>query len=158
MAREPEWKLVIAGEGDDKEKLQEQASALKLMDHIDWVDWTPDIERYYQRAGIFVLPSRYEGTPNALLEAMSFGLPSIVSDGSPGPLEHIVDGENGLVVPVEDEKRLAEAILKLTESEELRNRLGAAARVTMEEFSQDAVHGEWMRVLDLPDRKQANRT
>ena len=158
VAREPEWKLVIAGEGDDKEKLQEQASALKLMDHIDWVDWTPEIERYYQRAGIFVLPSRYEGTPNALLEAMSFGLPSIVSDGSPGPLEHIVDGENGLVVPVEDEKRLAEAILKLTESEELRNRLGAAARVTMEEFSQDAVHGEWMRVLDLPDRKQANRT
>ena len=158
VAREPEWKLVIAGEGDDKEKLQEQASALKLMDHIDWVDWTPEIERYYQRAGIFVLPSRYEGTPNALLEAMSFGLPSIVSDGSPGPLEHIVDGENGLVVPVEDEKRLAEAILKLTESEELRNRLGAAARVTMEEFSQDAVHGEWIRVLDLPDRKQANKT
>ena len=158
VVQEPEWKLVIAGRGVDKEKLQEQAAELNLMDHVDWVDWTPEIESYYQRAGIFVLPSRFEGTPNALLEAMSFGLPSIVSDGSPGPLEHIVDGENGLVVPVEDEKRLAEAILKLIESEELRNRLGATARVTMEEFSQDAVHGEWMRVLGLPDRKQASTT
>ena len=158
VVREPEWNLVIAGRGVDKEKLQEQALALNLMDRIDWVDWTPKIESYYQRAGIFVLPSRFEGTPNALLEAMSFGLPSIVSDGSPGPLEHIVDGENGLVVPVEDEKRLAEAILRLIESEELRNRLGAAARLTMEEFSQDAVHGEWMRVLGLPDRKQASMT
>ena len=69
-----------------------------------------------------------------------------------------MDGENGLVVPVEDEERLAEAILKLIENKELRSRLGTAARVTMEEFSQDAVHGEWMRVLGLPDRKQASTT
>ena len=120
----PEWRLLIVGYGPRKDELHAQASSLGLSGRVSWIDWTTEIEKYYEMARIFVLPSRYEGTPNALLEAMSFGLPSIIADGSPGPLEHIEDGENGLVVPVDDEKRLAGAILRLTSSQELRDRLG----------------------------------
>ena len=150
VASRPEWKLTIIGYGPDKQTLYDQASSLNLLDHIEWIDWTSEIERYYETAGIFALPSRYEGTPNALLEAMSFGVPSVVTDGSPGPLEHISDGVNGLIVPVDDEFRLANALLRLTESKELRDRFGTAARQTIEAIDQDAVYEAWATALALP--------
>lgn len=146
----PEWQLVIVGHGHDKDKLRALASSLGLSGRVMWIDWTTEIEKCYEKAGIFVLPSRYEGTPNALLEAMSFGLPSIVTDGSPGPLEHIADGENGLVVPVDDEKRLADAILRLTASRELRDRMGDSARRTIGSLNNDDVQDAWSVVLGLP--------
>ena len=157
-AEMPEWRLVIVGHGPGKDELQVLASSLGLSGRVEWVDWTTEIERYYEKAGIFVLPSRYEGTPNALLEAMSFGLPSVVTDCSPGPLEHIADGENGLVVPVDDEKRLAEAVLKLTSSRELRDSLGASARRTIEALSNDDIQEIWAAVLGLPKRVRVGRT
>ena len=157
-AEMPEWRLVIVGYGPRKDELQILASSLGLSDRVEWVDWTTEIERYYEKAGIFVFPSRYEGTPNALLEAMSFGLPSVVTDCSPGPLEHIADGENGLVVPVDDEKRLAEAVLKLTSSRELRDSLGASARRTIEALNNDDIQDAWAAVLGLPKRERVGRT
>ena len=150
VASRPEWKLTIIGYGPDKQELYDQASSLNLLDHIEWIDWTWKIERYYETAAIFALPSRYEGTPNALLEAMSFGLPSVVTDGSPGPLEHISDGVNGLVVPVDDEFRLANALLRLTDSKDLRDQFGTAARQTIEAIDQDAVYEAWATALALP--------
>lgn len=151
VAKIPEWKLVIIGCGAEKQKLYGQAAALRLPDNMEWIDWTSEIEMYYERAGMFVLPSRFEGTPNVLLEAMSFGLPSIVTDASPGPLEHIVDGENGLVVPVENERRLASAILRLARSEDLRGRLGKSARETINNVDHVAVQDTWLTVLGLSD-------
>ena len=157
-AEMPEWRLVIVGYGRDKDELHALASSLGLSGRVAWIDWTTEIEKYYEKAGIFVLPSRFEGTPNALLEAMSFGLPSIVSDASPGPLEHIVDGHNGLVVPVDDEKRLAAAILRLTASPELRDRMGASARRTSDALNNDDIRDVWSAVLGLPARERARQT
>ena len=145
----PEWNLVIVGYGRDKDELHALASSLGLSGRVAWINWTTKIERYYEKAGIFVLPSRYEGTPNALLEAMSFGLPSIVTDGSPGPLEHITDGENGLVVPVDNEERLADAILRLITCRNLRGRMGASARRTIDELNNDDLQDAWSVVLGL---------
>ena len=68
---------------------------------------------HYARASMFVLPSRFEGMPNALLEAMASGLPAVVSDASPGPLEEVTDGENGLVVPAGDATALTRAMTRL---------------------------------------------
>ena len=154
----PEWRLLIVGHGPRKDELRAQASSLGLSGRVAWIEWTTEIEKYYERAGIFVLPSRFEGTPNALLEAMSFGLPSIVADSSPGPLEHIVDGENGLVVPVDDEKRLAGAILRLTSSQELRDRLGASARKTIKALNNDDIQDTWSTVLGLPKGERVRQT
>ena len=141
---------MIVGDGPRKRSLCDQASLLDLSDRIEWIGWTSKIDRCYESAGIFVLPSRYEGVPNALLEAMSFGLPSIVTDASPGPLEYIVDGENGLVVPAGDVHYLASAIIRLTESRELRNRLGDSARARIAEFDRNAVEDAWASALDMP--------
>ena len=149
VAKKPNWNLSIVGEGPKKQDLYDQASSLGMLNHIDWVGWTSEVDRYYKTAGIFVLPSRFEGMPNALLEAMSFGLPVIVTDASPGPLEHVVDGKTGLIVPTEDAPRLANAILQLMENQELRNRLGAAARERIAELDQDVLKGAWASALGL---------
>ena len=153
----PEWTLVVAGEGADEEALRALASSLGLSGRVAWPGWVPDIERYYEKAAIFCLPSRYEGTPNALLEAMAFGLPPVVTDGSPGPLEHVVDGENGLVAPVDDAERLAGALLRLIENRELRDRLGTAARTTVEALNRDDVEEAWSVALGLPANGRARR-
>ena len=150
VAKKTDWSLTIVGDGPRRQNLYDQASSLGLLDRIEWIDWTSEINRYYESAQIFVLPSRYEGMPNVLLEAMSFGLPSVVTDASPGPLELIVDEESGLIVPAENVDRLASAIFRLTESRELRYRLGASARARISEFDPDAVENAWASALGIP--------
>lgn len=85
-----------------------------------------------QESDIFVLPSRSEGFPNALLEAMSFSLPSIAADCETGPSEIIQDGINGYLFPVEDYRSLAEKIKILAMDRERRLSMGALARETVE--------------------------
>lgn len=123
---EPNWSLTIVGDGECWSDLHELADQLGIEDKVCWLGRVePHV--FYQRAQIFVLPSRHEGTPNALLEAMNYGLPVIVSNASPGPLEYVKHNETGIVVPVEDFEALSQAILRLIRSRDLRLRLKEAA-------------------------------
>ena len=146
----PDWSLTIVGDGPARRDLIGLASALNLLDHIEWIHWIEEMGQCYEDAQIFVLPSWYEGTPNALLEAMSFGLPSIVTDASPGPLEHVVDEENGLVVSAGNVQGLAGALFRLMESRDLRTRLGIRARARMANLDRTAAEAAWASVLELP--------
>jgi glycosyltransferase involved in cell wall biosynthesis len=87
--------------------------------------------------------------PNALLEAMSFGLPPIVADGTPGPLEVVRDGETGLVVPTGDHRALASAITLLATRPDLQRTLGDAARKEVGRFEAAEALATWTDVLDL---------
>lgn len=145
----PDWRLVLVGEGECRAELEALATSLGISGRVDFAGRVADPAPYYQAAQIFALPSRYEGMPNALLEAMNFGLAPVVSDGSSGPLEMVNDEESGLVVGVEDVPALANALSRLIEDEELRLRIGQAARMRAgrEEFNHSVV--EWERVLEL---------
>jgi GalNAc-alpha-(1->4)-GalNAc-alpha-(1->3)-diNAcBac-PP-undecaprenol alpha-1,4-N-acetyl-D-galactosaminyltransferase len=125
--RLPDWRLAILGDGPLRDYLQALAGELGIASRVDWLGYVEDPTPYLKAAKFFVLTSRFEGSPNALLEAMACGLPAIVSNASPGPLELVGENEAGLVVPVEDAGATAEAILKLAQDEELRATLGAAA-------------------------------
>ncbi|MCA1605043.1 MAG: glycosyltransferase, partial [Acidobacteria bacterium] len=70
----PEWRLAVVGDGRLENELRERAAGLGIDDRIDWHGIVPDPYVHYRNATIFALPSRVEGTPNALLEAMSCGL------------------------------------------------------------------------------------
>lgn len=96
-----------------------------------------------------MLSSRFEGMPNALLEAMGAGLAVIVSDASPGPLEVVSHGQSGWVVPTEQVSALAEAMRQLAEDQSLRSRLGTAAAGLMESHSWDSLDGTWRQALQL---------
>ena len=97
---------------------------------IRWRGHQSDIASIWAQAHIALLPSYHEGMPKALLEAAACGRPMIASD-VPGCNELVVDGENGLLVPIRDWVQLADAIQLLAGSQKLRAKLGRAARETI---------------------------
>lgn len=144
-----EWRLGMVGDGRLEAELRERARRLGVASRIDWHGVVADPYDFYRAARIFALPSRVEGTPNALLEAMSCGLPVVVSDGAPGPLELVEDGVTGLVVPVNDARALAAALARLARDPALCRRLGDAARARVAEYDLPRALGEWETVVGL---------
>jgi glycosyltransferase involved in cell wall biosynthesis len=144
-----DWRLAVVGDGRLQNELHARAVGLGIDDRVDWHGVVSDPYVFYRNATIFALPSRVEGTPNALLEAMSCGLPVIVSDGAPGPLELVQDGETGLVVPVNDAPALAAALTRLARDGGLRDRLGAAARARVSENDLPRAIAAWESAIGL---------
>ena len=150
-----DWRLAIAGEGRLYSTLTKQAEELGVATRVDWHGLVRDIHSLYRSAMIFALPSRIEGTPNALLEAMSFGLPVVVSDGAPGVLELIEHEVTGLVVPVNNPSELAKALRRLTSDADLRRRLGDAARERVREYDLPRALTTWESIIGLPRQAAA---
>ncbi len=134
----PAARLLFVGGGEAapwKRRLEDAGIASS----VSFIGSVSDPSSYYENSGIFVLPSRIEGMSNALLEAQSWGLACVVSD-IPGNTAVVSNNENGLVVPVNDAKALSDAMICLLDDQELRQRLGGAARRTAEErFAMPAV-------------------
>ena len=144
------WQVVIVGDGPLGAELESQSERLGLGGRVTWAGRQTDPFVFYRSADIFVLPSRYEGMPNALMEAMGEGLPAVVTDSLSGALEFVEHGHNGLVVPAEDAGALGRAIVRLTRDADLRARLGTAARERLSRHSLDDVLKQWEQVLQLP--------
>jgi glycosyltransferase involved in cell wall biosynthesis len=123
--------LTIGGNGAIG-RARSEAQRLGVADHVDLRGWVGAQEReaLLTRADIFALPSRNEGLPMSVLEAMARGLPVIATPVGGVP-ELIEDGVNGLLVPPADPDALARAILKLADDQEGRAALGRAARETI---------------------------
>lgn len=143
------WRLAIVGAGDLENQLRSAAHQLGISGSVDWYGFVRNPFPYYKSSQIFVLPSRFEGMPNALLEAMSFSLPCIVTDGSEGILEVVDDGETGLVVPAGNVAELTRALLLLAEDAGLRSRLGANARRSVGRYALENVVSIWDDALGL---------
>lgn len=129
----PNVKLEICGDGVLRADLQSQIERLGLSNSIKLPGQTDDVARHLSAADIFILSSRSEGLPIALLEAMSAGLPCIATQVE-GVDEVLVEGVHGLIVPVENPEALAQAILQLLRDPSARGRMGAAARLHVNKF------------------------
>jgi len=143
------WPLVVVGDGPDRSLLETLAASLLPAGQVQFLGFQPNPMDFYRSGAVFVLPSRYEGMPNALLEAMGSGLAVIVSDASPGPLELVSHGESGWVVPTEQVELLSDAMQRLAEDNELRLRLGFAAAQLMAAHSWDVLDATWRSALCL---------
>ncbi len=145
------WRLCIVGTGEEQESLVRIAEQHGIGERVEWRSATPEaIWDFYRDADVFVLASRHEGTPNALLEAMACGLPPIVSAASAGALDCIKPGESGLVVPVQDPAALAAALEALMTDPALRDRMGRAARLQVQATRPTSTVAVWGPVLGIP--------
>jgi glycosyltransferase involved in cell wall biosynthesis len=123
----PDAQFVVAGDGPLRGRLRSQADELGLEDRLAFLGQREDIPRLLAASDVFVLPSLYEGTSLAVLEAMAAGRP-VVSSRIGGTDELVVDGESGVLVPAGDADALAAAIRRLLADPALRARIGTAAR------------------------------
>ena len=117
----------IVGDGDERESLEARAVDRAVADRVEFVGWLDDVTPELARAEIFVLPSRYEGLPLSIIEAMFAELPVVAADV--GSVRELVsDGETGLLIPSGDATALAAAIGKLAGDRARRELLGSAGR------------------------------
>lgn len=141
------WRLVILGDGPLESALADQVARSGLGDRVDMPGTVRDVDRWYARCGIYVHPSRSEGFPNALIEAMSSGAPVIAADCDFGPGDIVRHGEDGLLVPTEDETALADAIQRLVDDASLRQAIGARARAVRARFDMGRIMKQWEELL-----------
>jgi len=138
-------RLVIVGDGAERAALEAQAQALGIRDTVAFVGKQPDVFKFLAASDIFVLPSRQEGTSNALLEAMSQGLPVVVADDLLGGNRGVVDDrQDGHVVKFGDSEAFARVLSQLLQDAGLRQEMGKKARRKIEEkFSIESVANQY---------------
>ncbi|HEV2561593.1 MAG TPA: glycosyltransferase family 4 protein [Rhizomicrobium sp.] len=132
VARVPGAYLWIAGEGEDRAKLEAQTARLGLKDRVRFLGWRNDREALLATADICVFPSRYEPFGTVTIEAWAAGTP-LVAAASQGPGAYVVNEKNGLLVPVDDTDALAGAIRRVIDDSALRARIVAGGRETYEQ-------------------------
>lgn len=152
-AEYPAMKIKIYGGGlpdsDTKPMLEALARELDIQEKVFLMGRQSHIREKIERARIFVLASDYEGMPNALLEAMATGL-AVISTDCPcgGPRTVIRDGQNGLLIPVGDEKALERAMRRILDDPALEEALGREAAKLAEMWSPESVCRQWQEQIE----------
>ena len=145
----PDWRLVIVGEGPERQRLERLAQELGMTDQMTITGWIAEPGDMLRTADIFVLSSHYEGFPNALLEAMACAVP-VIATSCAGASEIITDDFDGLLVPVNSISGLAGALERLMTDRALRLSLGARALAAAQRYKIKAVMGQWDEVITEP--------
>ena len=129
----PRAKFFIVGEGPLREPLEQQARALGLGDRFVFAGFARDVARVVSAFDVSVFPSLWEGTPLTVFEALAMGQPIVATDAD-GLLDVLTDDRDALIVPKRNSEALARAIVRLMDEPETRARLGAAARVSGQQY------------------------
>lgn len=147
-ARMPSARLVVAGDGPLRAALGEQVAALGLGHAVRFAGWRTDLAALYATFDAVALSSRNEGTPVAIIEAMAAGRP-VVATAVGGVPDVVADGETGILVPPSNADRLADALVALAESGDVRRRLGSAGRQAVVQYRSGRLVGD---ILDVYTR------
>lgn len=142
----PEYDLQIYGSGEDEDFLRAISSS---NEKIKIMGKTSKVAEVVQNAAVFVLTSDFEGIPNALLEAMSIGVPCVSTDCSPGGAAMLIqDKVNGLLTPRGDAKKLSQAIIYMLENHVEAEEMALKALQVNVDYAEDRIRKMWLNVLN----------
>ena len=146
----PDWSLELIGDGSGRQALEEYVSTLPCKDRISFTGSVDDVAKRMSEASIFVLPSKIEGMPNALIEAMVMGMACISTDcPCGGPRDLIAaDESNGILVPVDNVDAMAMALKRLITNDPLRQSMGDNARKIIATLHPDTVNKQWKNYIE----------
>lgn len=147
LLTEENFVCLIAGDGEDRRALEQTAHTYGLAGRVCFLGTRDDVGRLLRAADLLVLPSRFEGLPIIVLEAMATGCP-IVATRVDGTAEALADGLSALLVEPEDADGLAAALARMIRDPTLRRRLAEGAADAAEEFSAEANARRLLRVYD----------
>ncbi len=145
----PDTKLMIAGEGIMYDRLRILAESLKLGNHVKLLGRVPeDLMPFYMKAcDVYALPSFFDTVPNILLEIMSSGKPTIVSDID--GLREVVTNKTSIKIPVGDSDVLAEKLIEVLSSSDKMQKMGAAARRNiLQKYSREKMIKEYVKLYE----------
>lgn len=142
------WHLSILGEGPERASLEKLALELNIEKNVSMPGRVTDVEEYYKKASVFVLPSNSEGFPNALIEAMGYGCASVAFDCLTGPSDIIDNNKNGILIKVGNVNKLHELIQYLIDQPEKREELGNNAKKIVAELNIEKITIKWFQIIN----------
>jgi glycosyltransferase involved in cell wall biosynthesis len=144
------FKGLVVGDGPLRSQLEQLANSLGLSpNRVAFLGELPDMKTAYEQSDLLVLTSDWEGTPNVLLEAMGCALP-VVATNVGGVADIVEHKRTGLLAGIGQDASLAEAIVSLIENRQLREKMGAQARLSvLRRYSIDGLTESLMRVYQI---------
>ena len=145
--RHADWQLIVMGEGPLRDELTRQRDAAGLRASVVFTGLLAEPSPVLRRAELFVMPSRAEGLPYALLEAMACGCPAVAFDCHDGPREIVRHETDGLLVENGDVNALTAALQRLMSDDDERRRMAANAPEVLERFGLERAVNEWEKLF-----------
>ena len=155
----PNAKLQIYGEGSLRNKLQKLIDNLGLHNYVKLMGQTSDVVSVLETADIFVLPSLYEGMPNALMEAMAAGVPCISTDCPCGGSRMLLNGKNGILIKNNNLDELTDALEDLLIDDNRKQTISNRCKGTVGKFKAADIYLKWKDYIEkvVLDEKNKNR-
>lgn len=149
----PNVRLRIIGEGSQRNELEQFVDAQNLGGIVELPGYTTNVYQELADADIYAMTSKDEGFPNSLCEAMAVGLPTVSLFCHEGIGDIVIDGKNGYIVPIRDEKVFAERVIDLLCDVQKRKNCSDEAKKITEQFSMENVYGMWKDVINGAEQK-----
>ena len=148
MTKNPDWKWIILGEGEDRQLLEKKIQEYGLVEQVLLPGNKNNIEDYYMKSSMFVMTSRYEGLPMTLLETKPYKLPIVSFKCKTGPSELVRDGINGYLIKENDIEGMSTKINELINDSNKRIDFSENALLDTEKFKLDSIIKQWETLID----------
>jgi len=139
---------IIVGNGESEQELKKAVNELMLQNKVSFLGFRRDVPELLAASDVFILTSRREGLPKAVMEAMAAGLPIIATDVR-GNRDLVKNSENGYLVPLDDVEQTAIAIKRLIDSEDLRRPMGEKSKELVKQYDLKNIIPQMEEIYDL---------
>ena len=148
IQKHKDYRLLIYGKGDFNKMYGPLINEMNLSKYIEYKGLSDHIIDEIKDCSVFVLPSRSEGIPNMLLEALGAGIPCVAANCPPGGPEILLQNDRGILVPVDDYVSLGDAICKLLDNEYLANAYALKGQEVVDIFSSKKISEKWQECFE----------